>query len=96
MSVKFTEILVGRNMVSLIGVKIPLPIHELLLQKAAMVELDVSFAIRSPGTHGLTCDDFELSLNHVSWNRSSLSHEQRLSSDCGGVECSRKHFQINV
>jgi hypothetical protein len=53
MSVEFTEILVGSNVVSLIGIKFPLPVHELLLQKTAVVELDVLFAIRSVGTKGL-------------------------------------------
>ena len=54
MSVEFSEILVGSNVVSLIGIKFPLPVHELLLQKTAMVELDVFFAISSAGTYGLT------------------------------------------
>jgi len=53
MSVEFTEILVGSNVVGLIGIKFPLPVHELLLQKTAVVELDVLFAIRSVGTNGL-------------------------------------------
>ena len=53
MSIEFTEILVGSNVVGLIGIKFPLPVHELLLQKTAVVELDVLFAIRSVGTNGL-------------------------------------------
>lgn len=50
MSVEFTEILVGGHMVSGVGIKFPLSIHELLLQKTSMVELDVLFLIKNSRT----------------------------------------------